>query len=225
MTKASLARRTMLLLPFACAALYGCPSEPPEETHEGEEYADVVYEGETTDEGMVSLGGALDQKAPVEDAARAPELDSTAAELPKSPIPKFEWHIGAKASFAPGLLTGPEKALALLPAASGPAWAPGAGALREIAALFGPVRAASAHGEPMNGAATFLVFSTKSDAKLVRVLTDETSYTPSQEVWDKLVGAKAEITLSLIGATFDANRIADGGDPVQGSKLAFTITP
>src|SRR5262245_57932021 len=50
MMKASLARRAFFLLPLACAALYGCPSEPPEETKpEGEEYADVIYAGEATD--------------------------------------------------------------------------------------------------------------------------------------------------------------------------------
>jgi hypothetical protein len=224
MMKASLARRTFILLPLACAALYGCPQS--EETHdEGEEYADVVYEGEATDEGMVALGSALDQKAPVEDATRAPELHTTETQLPKSPIPTFGWHIGQEGARAPLPFTAPQKALSLLPPASGPVVAPGSDALREIRALFGPIRAASAHGEPMNGAATFLVFSTKSDPKLVRVLTDQLSYTPSQEAWDKLVGAKTEITLSLIGATFDANRIADGGDPVQGSELKFTITP
>jgi hypothetical protein len=214
------ARRTLFLLPLACAALYGCPSQ--ESVPSEEEYADVIYGGEATDEAMVALGSAIDQKAPAEDPAQAPALDSPAAgELPKTPIPEFKWHFGAGSARAPAFTT-PSFALALQ-----------AGALktgapsfqRALAELFGPPRAAGAHGDPLNGPATFLVFATKADAKLVRVLTDQTSYTPSQEAWDKLAAAGTDITLTLIGAQFDNNRVADGGGPFKGTVLTFTIAP
>lgn len=217
----SLPRRVLFLLPLACAALYGCPQEETEP--ENEEYADVIYGGEATDEAMVALGSALDQKAPVEDAARAPVLDApTETSLPRGTIPEFTWHFGASASLhaplppaaAPQAPRGPE----LLRPASAPAW------LHPLAELVGPPRAARAHGDPLNGTATFLVFSTSKDPKLVRVFTDQTTFTPGQETWDKLAAAGGEITLSLVAADFDNNRIADGGDPVQGTKLTFTIT-
>lgn len=214
----SIPRRVLFLLPLACAALYGCPQESPPE----DEYADVIYGGEATDEAMVSLGSALDQKAPVEDAARAPVLDSpTETALPGGTIPTFTWHFGEAASLrAPvpgkGAPTGP----ALLRFASeAPSW------LHPLAELVGPPRAAHAHGDPLTGTATLLVFSTKSSPDLVRVFTDQTSFTPGQATWDTLAAAAEEITLSLVAADFDNNRIADGGDPVQGTKLKLTITP
>lgn len=229
--RTSLPRRLVFLLPLACAALYGCPQE--ESTTPEDEYADVIYGGGATDEALVSLGSALDQKAPVDDPARAPVLDSpTATSLPKDTIADFTWHFGTTGSFnAPlPLVPGHE-------APAGPALLRLASAARDagqslprswmgpLAELVGPPRAAHAHGDPLNGTATWLVFSTKSDPKLVRVFTDQTSFTPGQETWDALAAAGEEITLSLIAADFEDNRIADGGDPVQGTKLTFTITP
>ncbi|HRI69696.1 MAG TPA: hypothetical protein PK156_35950 [Polyangium sp.] len=207
-------RRTLILVPFACAAIYGCTHE--EEEALSPELADVLFEGETTDEALVSLDSALDQKAPVDDPLSAPILEMpTATMLPKSPIPTFTWHIGgltlrAPQHETPALLRVPES---VSPFRSG------------LAELFGPIKSAQAHGTPLVGPATFLVFSTAKDAKLTRVFTTLTSYKPSQQVWDKLVTANAEITLSLVGAQFDNNRIADSGGPFQGTKYVFTITP
>lgn len=221
--KASLPRRLLFLLPLACAALYGCPQE---ETHEpGDEYADVIYGGAATDEAMVSLGSSLDQKPPIEDPARAPVLDTPAAtSLPADTIVDFTWHFGQAASLRAPLPWAPAA-----PAPEGPTLLRLASEARALvgplADLVGPPRAAHAHGDPLTGTATFLVFSTKSDPKLVRVFTDQTSFTPGQETWDTLAAAGEEITLSLIAADFDANRIADGGDPVQGTKFTFTLTP
>lgn len=214
------ALRALFFVPFASMALYGCPAPDDTTTPDEDEYADVVYGGGATDEALVALGSALDQAAPGSDPQRAPVLDTPAGgELPKSPIPEFAWHFGESAirlRGAPG-----ELAPALLRLASpldrAREWA------SPLASLVGPPRAARAHGDPLNGTATFIVFSTKSDAKLVRVFTDQTSFTPGQDLWDKLTGANAEITVSLVAAEFDNNRIADGGDPVQGTELTFTI--
>jgi hypothetical protein len=218
--RASLPRRVLILLPLACAALYGCPQEettPPED-----EYADVIYGGGATDEAMVSLGSALDQKAPVDDPARAPILDTPAeTSLPKGTIVDFTWHFGKAALRVPPP-AGPDRdagpALLRLASAAPAWWSP-------LAELVGPPRAAHAHGDPLSGPATLLVFSTKSNPALVRVFTDQTAFTPGQETWDTLAAAGEEITGSLIAAEFDNNRIADGGDPVQGTKHTFTITP
>lgn len=209
----------MFLLPLACAALYGCPPAETTETTPDEEYADVIYGGAATDEALIALGSALDKAAPAEDPARAPVLDSpTEAQLPASPIPTFTWHHGNKASLRTPDETPAGPALLRL-ATTAPSWA------RPLAELFGPPRAAHAHGDPVNGTATFLTFSTKSDPKLVRVFTTNTTLTLGEEAWDKIAKAGEEVTLSLIAADFDNNRIADGGAPVQGTKYTFTVTP
>lgn len=213
------ALRALLFVPFASVALYGCP-EPEETTPDEDEYADVVYGGGATDEALVSLGSALDKAAPLEDPARAPVLDTpTGSELPKSPIPEFSWHFGEAASFSPAAPPGRVPSLLALTTTPPRAreWA------SPLLELVGPARAAHAHGDPLNGTATFIVFSTKSDDKLVRIFTDQTSFTPGQDIWDELAAANAEITVSLVAADFDNNRIADGGAPVQGTRLTFTI--
>lgn len=219
----SLPRRLLFLLPLACAALYGCPQE--ETTPPDDEYADVIYGGAATDEAMVALGSALDQKAPADDPARAPVLDTpSATSLPKGTIVDFTWHFGAAASIPTPLPRGPVHEVPAAPsllrlASAAPAW------IHPLTDLVGPPRAAHAHGDPLNGPATLLVFSTPGNAKLVRVFTDQTTFTPGQATWDTLAAAGDEITLSLVAAEFDNNRIADGGDPVQGTQFTFTITP
>lgn len=214
--KTFFSRRLLVLLPLACAAIYGCEHE---EVVVGEELSDVLYEGGATDEALVALDSALDQKDPVADPARAPVLDMpTAAQLPKSPVPIFTWHSGMGAQLEPEQMNLRGPTLVQWPESKSTL-------AMGLSELFGPIKAAHAHGDPVTGPATFLVFSTATNAKLVRIFTNQTSYTPAQSVWDKLVAAKAEITLSLIGAEFDNNRIADGGGPFQGTKYVFTITP
>jgi hypothetical protein len=97
--------------------------------------------------------------------------------------------------------------------------------LKPLRDFFGPVRSAYAHGDPFTGTATYLVFSTDSDPKLLRVLTSEASYTPDAAAWDKLVAAGKPITLTLTGAEFETNRIAQDGGPYKGSSTQFTIAP
>lgn len=219
--KTSFSRRFLVLLPLACAALYGCPKE--ETTVPEDEYADVIFGGGATDEALVALGSALDQKAPIEDPARAPVLDSpTASSLPKDTIAEFAWHFGSAASRSVPVLKVPSP-----PEPPGPALLRLASAERSmfepLAELLGPPRAALAHGDPLNGTATWLVFATAKDPALVRVFTDQTTFLPGQETWDKLAAAGEEITLTLIAADFDNNRIADGGDPVIGTSFKLTI--
>jgi hypothetical protein len=217
--KAFFSRRTLMLIPFACGAIYGCIHTEEAELPAG--LADVLFEGTATDEAMVALGSALDQASAAENPARAPVLDMpTASMLPKGAIPTFTWHAGGGVYFMPQEGVTPEVAPTLwrLPESTS-AFHSG------LAEFLGPVKSARAHGDPLVGPATFLTFSTATNAKVVRVFTTLTSYTPGQTEWDKLVAANAEITLSLIGADFDNNRIADSGGPFQGTKFLFTITP
>jgi hypothetical protein len=97
--------------------------------------------------------------------------------------------------------------------------------IKPLRELFGPVRSAYAHGEPFTGAATFLVFSTDSDPKLLRVLTSEMSYAPDVAALDKLAAVGKPITLTLSAAEFESNRIILDGGPFAGSSITFTVTP
>lgn len=216
--------RALLFVPLASLALYGCP-EAQETTTPEDDLGDVVFGGAATDEALVSLGSALDAKDPVTDPARAPVLDTpTGPVVPASPIPEFSWHFGEAASRLRPLPGEPGPASLRFAAAPSQVRRPLPGSwVSPLLDLVGPPRAAHAHGDPLNGTATFVVFSTKDDPKLLRVFTDQTSFTPGQDLWDKLVEAKAEITVSLVAADFESNRIADGGEPVQGTKLSFTI--
>jgi hypothetical protein len=221
--------RSLVLIPFAAALLYACSDEPEATTPEG--YADVLYLGTVTDEALVAFVGALEQGPPADVPAKAPTLDAptTGAALPKSPAPVFSWHIGATSSHNSPvpLHEVDDRALWVAPspapraASTSKPWR-FIGPLRE---LFGPVRTAYAHGDPYTGTATYLVFSTGADPKLVRVLTSETSYTPDQASWGKLTSAGTTITLTLMGAEFENNRVVQGGGPFKGSSIQFTVMP
>lgn len=217
--------RTLLLIPLATALLYACDhaEEPPPG------YTDVLLQGSVTDEALIAYAAALDQGAPVDAPTRAPALDSPAdaAAIPKASAPTFAWHFGAMAkaprggSFAPDL----DENAAFAPLSPAPQAArPSRLLIKPLRELFGPVRSAYAHGTPFTGAATYLVFSTDSDAKLLRVLTSETSYAPDVAAWDKLAAAGKPITLSLSAAEFENNRIVQEGGPFAGSSITFTIT-
>jgi len=207
----------LVFVPLVAASLYACSDDttdttPPDEELKG--YEDVIYEGEVTDEALVSLVSALEQ-GPKDDPAQAPTLVSPMGEVPKTPIPTFTWKIGSTAarSTPPTLLRWAEHDSDRAP----PRFTAG---LRD---LIGPERAAHAHGTPYTGQATWAVFSSASDPKLVRVLTSKTTYTPAAAAWDKIAAAGGTITLTLIGAQFDQNRIATDGGPYKGSATTFTV--
>lgn len=207
------ATHALLLIPLASALLYACSSSDDDDGP-APGYEDVVYQGKVTDESVVALVSALEQGTPTQGGPGAPKLTAPiAAELWPDIPEKFTWTLeAATARRDPaGLLRPWERA------ASAPAWST---PLRE---LFGPMRAAHAHGEAYTGYATLLVFSTAADAKLLRVFTNESTYIPEKDVWQRLKDAKAPITLTLTGANFEDNRLAQGTKPLQGVPFTFTI--
>jgi hypothetical protein len=225
-------RRAAMLVPLVCVALYGCPTAETDDDAAGTPsgYEDVLYEGGTTDEALVSLAAALDQGAPQPDTSQAPLLVGPMGELPSDPAPTFTWKLGSSAG-------APTRADDDLRWAS--SWPPdeqhwewrssltlGEGrprrAQRWWAGLLG-VRSAHAHGDPFSGYGVLLTISSSSDPKLCRVFTGATSYSPSAEVWDKIVAA-GEVTVALVGAAFENNRIPAGSGPYLGSTSTLTIT-
>lgn len=221
-------KRTILLIPVVTALLYACGDESTGGTGGGgaSAYEDVVYEGEITDEALDAFVSAMEQGVK-DEPSKAPTLDAPTdgAALPKSTIPTFQWHVGATASHlapaSPSRFASWPASELVTPTINE---APLHRFLAPLGELIGPMRSARAHGTPFTGNATFLVFSTSSDPKLLRVFTGATAYTPSQAAWDKLAGAGAEITLTLTGAILEQNRIAMDGGPFKGSVSKFTIT-
>lgn len=234
-------KRVMLipaLVGLASTAMYAGACGGGEASNGSDAPGDVIYEGGATDEALV----ALLAKAPKTDASQAAILDTPAdgAVLPGDAAPEFTFHVGGTAQrTAPW--SGPEIELAALAAPAGrpssevslgwataPAGRPASEASlgwAELAALLGPVRAARAHGTPVNGRAYFIVFSTAEREGLVRVFTTKLSYTPDAEAWGKLRAAGAPITVSVLNAIFESNRVSRDGGPFAGEPVTFTIAP
>jgi hypothetical protein len=73
------------------------------------------------------------------------------------------------------------------------------------------------------GQTFLLVFSTPNNAKLLRVFTNLTAYTPSATAWQTLVAAGEPITLNITSATFENDQLTGDGGPHTGQTLTFTI--
>ncbi|MEJ7731536.1 MAG: hypothetical protein WKG00_20275 [Polyangiaceae bacterium] len=84
---------------------------------------------------------------------------------------------------------------------------------------------ARAHGDPFNGYGTLLAVSSTSNPKLARVFTGASTWTPSAAIWQAIVDDGGSLTVTLVGADFEQNRIPDGAGPYLGSVTALTIAP
>lgn len=74
-----------------------------------------------------------------------------------------------------------------------------------------------------NGQTFFLAFSVPENAKLLRVFTSLTTYTPDAATWQTLVSASQPITLSVTSATFENDKLTPDGGPHSGQTLSLTI--
>jgi hypothetical protein len=74
-----------------------------------------------------------------------------------------------------------------------------------------------------NGQTFFLAFSVPENAKLLRVFTSLTTYTPDAATWQTLVSASQPITLSVTSATFENDALTPDGGPHSGETLSLTI--
>lgn len=183
--------------------LSGCesPADPSTPTPTDTDIEGVVYEGLATDEALVILLGYTARSDPAQNAV----VDSPAPQvsLPAASPATFAWHIGELAGSWPASLH--ERALT-------------------FGAMFGP-RLAHAHGAPVNGRGYFLVFSTPSSPKLLRVFTTELTYTPDAQAWASLVSAGGPISLTITNAIFEDNRVAQDGGPFAGPAVSFSMMP
>ncbi|WP_437808016.1 hypothetical protein [Sorangium sp. So ce1078] len=191
-------------------------------TSSGPNLDDVIYEGGATDEALIALLAAEPKDEPSQGTAfDAPEDGAT---LPGDAAPELTFHVaGAAQRTAPRAAPAPRSAGAAPGARE--AGAAGASLWAEVGALLGPVRAAQAHGTPINGRAYFLVFSTAEREGLLRVFTTKLSYTPDAAAWEKLRAAGAPLTVSVLNAVFENNRIVQGGGPFTGEPVSFSVAP
>jgi hypothetical protein len=210
-----LTRRLVTVALFSALAssgiyLVSCSSDSSDGAKEGE-LADVVYEGEVTDEALEEMLGAAPEDWPWKGGVM--DSPSDGGVIPATPIATFVWHTDVS-HVEDGGTEGGASLLPMPKQVRPGSWLDG---------LIGPERAAFAHGAPYNGTAFFLVFSTPSDPKLLRVFTGETSYTPDEKAWAKLIGAKTQIKLEISSAIFENNLLASDGGPYKGTPITFTI--
>lgn len=220
------------LLALASTVIYApsCSSDSANQSGN----ADVLLQGNATPDALgVYLGATPDEWAWAGGEISAP---SDRAVLSAVTPQTFAWYTdtsapdGGPGGPAPGAGSAADSGAAGAGSAAGSGatgalWplSPGAGPLPRWLGPLGPERAAWASSAPLTGACYLLVFSTPSHPRLVRLLTTLTSYTPDPAAWNKLVTARAPITLQLSAATFDTDMLTAEGGPHIGQAISFTI--
>jgi hypothetical protein len=191
------------------SCLAGCASaagDAPSEARAPERVGDVVYGDGTNDEGLLEL---LD--APVVRSTQAePVIVEPADQSVLTEPRRFEYLARASADHS----AAPRPPRTRVPRS------PWRSFLDELWVLE---RTAHAHGNPMNGDAFFLVFSTPAQPKLLRIFTRETSHLPSLPDWKRLASGNGPITLRVTRATFEQGRLAAGGGPYVSQPVHFAI--
>lgn len=179
----------------------------------GDPLADVQYEGGATDEALEALLAAT----PKDEPARAPVFDfpTDGAEIPGASAPIIKWHAGGA--------TASRSIERFLEAPPSDRTTRGVMDVMLGVALSG-VRPAYAHGTPLTGPG-FLLTIEAGEERLARVFTKGTEYLPNDATWASMKGAAQPLTLRLLAAEFETNRIAPDGGPWQGADVTVTITP
>ncbi|MFT3766797.1 MAG: hypothetical protein QM820_14970 [Minicystis sp.] len=192
-------RRTLSLLafiPLASVGLYGgACGHSDQETFEVDR---VIYEGGTSDEPLLVL---LSNKATATSTNGA-VFDGPSVEAPLwawEPA-TFSWHRDAATSSTAPARSSQRTAL--------------------LDGLVGPVRAARAHGDPLNGEAHFLVFSSPTQS-ILGVFTTKREYTPTAEDWTVLRTAAQPLEVTILSGVFKDSELTSG--PFLGQSLSFSI--
>ncbi len=179
--------------------------------------SDIQLFESTTPAALLALLAAT----PINDPTRAASLTWTGdgEELPASPIFCFEWGLPALGSLSPSLPAEHPHSGAFLGSASprpSEGW-------RALLGAFGPPRQAHADTPTLSGMAYLMVLSTPTDDKLLRIFTTDKQYDPSTEQWDKVVAAQTKITIQILTATFDHDKIIPDGGPFASTPIQVTI--
>jgi hypothetical protein len=192
--------------------LAGCSGDDTDKNGDegGADLEGVVYVGRTTDEALEYL---LD-RTPEDRESQRLVIDSPAADatLSKDEPPVISYH---------NAVTGQ---LERRPAPShyvAPAWT--LRARTDLSNLFGPVRAAHAHGTPFNGLAYFLEVDDADGNHGLRVFTDQPSYTPESVAWAALSGLSQPLRLTIVLAIFEENEVLANSGPYLGGSIEFRV--
>lgn len=166
----------------------------------------VIYEGGATDEALDALTAAQTKNDPAKALAFE---EPTEGQVVDSDSPfTFIWaEAGASASISPRDFL--PKAREVDPMD------------RALGVLLKNTPVAHAHGDPISGAAYYLVFSSASDKNIVEVFTTSTDYSPGPDQWAKLKGVEGSVSVRLTWAQFESNRVTEG--PWEGKAVSFTI--
>jgi len=210
--------RGVVAFSVATASVYGGACLSPDESEQPVDpaFADVVFEGDTSDTALASLL----EVAPVRDVLRGPRMVSPSADsvLEAASVITFEWTPnGATAARAPGA---PRAPTPLLNALAAPERQP---SLAWLAALLGPEGEAHAARPAMLGPGYFLLFSTPESPRLLRVFTTHTRYTPDENAWAQLRTAGTWTKLIVVSAGFARDAMLPGTGPFQGDPIEFCI--
>jgi hypothetical protein len=167
----------------------------------------VVYEGAATDEAIVPLL-AMTPKASASLKFTAPMASEM---VPKAQPMTLSW--------SSGLALGPAAPSSLTVSTPGGFSAMLAVLRRELG-----VKQAHAHPQPFNGQGYYLRIEANGQ-DIVRVFTDQRSYTVTAELWQKLVAAGGAMRATLVSAFFEKNRITSDGGPYEAPAVTFGIAP
>ena len=158
-----------------------------------------VYAGAATDEALRDLLAAT----PVPGSVRAPVLDvpTEGVALPAAPTP-LTWHDGDLVDARPL----PKKSLVRL----------------HLADLLG-VPAALAHGAALSGKGYWLVVTDAKNARILRLFTTLTSWTPDAVAWQRLQAAGGNLAITVTMGVFDDNKLASDGGPFASKTVHFKV--
>lgn len=173
----------------------------------------VVYEGEANDEALAALVAIEGPKDPTTYALF--DAPAEGAVLPASPAPTFTWHLTTTSASDAGTDGG----AFLLGAKPQERFA----SLGPLLDLFGPERAARAHGTPLTGLGYLILFTTETNDNLLRVFTTKTSYTPGTGAMDLFKGVKGTIQAWILTGVFDNNVLTPDGGPFRGPWISFEL--
>jgi len=173
----------------------------------------VVYEGDANDEALAAILAVEGPNNPTTYTVFDAPTEGTV--LPASPAPTFTWHLKTPEKSDAGTDSGafllrtrpPERFASLGP----------------LLDLFGPERAARAHGTPLSGLGYLILFKSEADSDLLRVFTSKTSYTPGPGAMEIFKGVKGVIQAWILTGVFDNNAITPDGGPFRGPWTSFEI--
>ena len=187
----------------ACSA--GGPDEPSEHSNVEDELAEVVYQGNVTDEALLRLLDRTPQPQSQPQVSMC-SLDAGASVTAQAPI-EFSFTMSS---------------CALVPNPSATRRSAAEPVLSVLLGALAPIGVAHAHGAPFNGTAYYLRVSDAQGVPTMQAFTDGTAYTPNQAQWTRMIESAQPLRLEIVWAEFDNNEVAGNG-PFEAPAVSFQL--